>query len=352
MSSSTIVRIGPFSQQIHRRTVVVCALFFAGAVLLAGAGLALGDYTLSPGGVIAALRGEGSARDHLVVNVIRLPRIVLGVVVGVCLAVAGAVVQTTARNSLASPDLLGVSAGAGAGAVAAIVLGGTNAAGVAALDVIGTPIAALIGGTLAAALVGLLLGFTGTTGLSPLLAGVGVSALFGGLTSWMLTAASIDDAARANAWLAGSLGGRGWAEVAAVTVAAVAALVPLVVLSSRLPALELGSSLATSLGYRVPASVAMLLLLAVVLTSVPVAAAGPIGFIALVAPHLARLACRTPRPPLVASAVAGAALLLASDLVARLALAPLLLPTGAVTAVVGAPFLIWLLVRSRRDLTQ
>ena len=178
------------------------------------------------------------------------------------------------------------------------------------------------------------------------------SALFGGLTSWMLTAASIDDAARANAWLAGSLGGRGWSEVAAVSVAAFAALAPLVILSSRLPALELGSSISTSLGYRVPSSVAMLLLIAVVLTSVPVAAAGPIGFIALVAPHLARLACRTPRPPLVASGVAGAALLLASDLVARLALAPLLLPTGAVTAVIGAPFLIWLLVRSRKDSTQ
>lgn len=352
MSASTTLRVGMFSQQVRRRTVVVSALLLVATVLLAGAGLALGDYTLAPGDVVAALRGEGSARDHLVVNAIRLPRVALGIIVGVCLAVAGAIVQTTARNALASPDLLGVSAGAGAGAVAAIVLSGTNAAGAAALEVIGTPLAALLGGVVAAAIVVLLLRVTGTTGLSPLLAGVGVSALFGGLTSWMLTAASIDDAARANAWLAGSLGGRGWSEVAAVTVAAVTALAPLIVLSSRLPALELGPSIATSLGYRVPQSVGLLLLIAVVLTSVPVAAAGPIGFIALVAPHLARLACRSPRPPLVASGIAGAALLLASDLVARFALAPLLLPTGAVTAVIGAPFLIWLLVRSRKDPTQ
>ena len=104
MSASTAVRIGPFSQRIHQRTVVVSALFFAGAVVLAVAGLALGDYSLSPGGVIATLRGEGSARDHLVVTVIRLPRVVLGVVVGACLAVAGSIVQTPPRNALSRPD--------------------------------------------------------------------------------------------------------------------------------------------------------------------------------------------------------------------------------------------------------
>lgn len=352
MSAVVALRIGPLSQRIHRRTLVVSAILLLATLLLATAGLALGDYVLAPAGVIDALRSGGGPRDRLVVNVIRLPRIVLGILVGICLAVAGAIVQTTARNALASPDLLGVSAGAGAGAVAVIVLGGTNAAGAVVLHAVGAPTAALAGGLLAAAVVGVLLRFTGTAGLSPLLVGVGVSALFGGLTSWMLTAAGIDEAARANAWLAGSLGGRGWSEVAVVTVAAAVALVPLVVLATRLPALELGPAVATSLGHRVPRSVGVLLLLAVVLTAVPVSAAGPIGFVALVAPHFARLACGAARPPLVASALAGAALLLGSDLVARLALAPLLLPTGAVTAVVGAPFLIWLLVRSRKDLLR
>lgn len=350
--SAGVVRVGPVSVRIHRRSALVTAALLVAVVVLALAGLALGDYTLSPGGVVEVLRGGGDARDRLVVTVIRMPRVALGVVVGVALAVAGAIVQTTARNALASPDLLGVSAGAGTGAVAVIVLGGTNAAGAATLDLIGTPLAALVGGLLAAAVVGALLRVIGTAGLSPLLVGVGVSAFFGGLTSWLLTTAGIDDAERANAWLVGSLGGRGWAEVAIVAVFAAVVLLPLAPLAARMPALELGASLATSLGHRVTRSVALLLLAAVALTAVSVAAVGPIGFVALVAPHLARLATGAPRAPLVASGLAGAALLLASDLVARLALAPLLLPTGAVTAIVGAPFLIWLLVRSRKDLAR
>lgn len=351
MSAAT-VRIGALSLRLRPRSVIVSVALLVVVFGLSIAGLGLGDYALAPRGVLDALLGGGEARDRLVVTVIRLPRIVLGVLVGIALAVAGAIVQTTARNALASPDLLGVSAGAGTGAVAVIVLGGTNAAGVAALDVVGTPLAALLGGLLAATLVGALLRFVGTAGLSPLLVGVGVSAFFGGLTSWLLTSADIDDVERANAWLVGSLGGRGWAEAGIVAVAVLVAILPLAPLAARLPALELGTSVAASLGHRVPRSIALLLLVAVILTAVPVAAAGPIGFIALVAPHLARLACGAPRPPLIASALAGAALVLASDLLARLALAPFLLPTGAVTAIVGAPFLIWLLVRSRKDHLQ
>lgn len=193
---------------------------------------------------------------------------------------------------------------------------------------------------------------TGGTGLQVLLVGVGVSAFFGGLTSWLLLVASIDDLARANAWLTGSLNERGAAEARVLAVTLALTLLVLVPLAARLPALELGRDVASALGHRPGRSEAGLLLCAVALTSATVAMVDPIGFVALVAPHLARLASGAPRPPLLASGLMGAAVVTASDLVARVAFAPLLLPTGAVTAAVGAPFLIWLLVLARKALTS
>jgi iron complex transport system permease protein len=360
LSSRRVLRFGPFSARWTPRTALVLGISAAAVIAITVVSLGVGDFRVSPARVVEILLGGGDRRDQLVIWQIRLPRTLLAIVVGAALALSGAIVQTTARNGLASPDLLGVTAGASAGAVAVIVLGGTAAVsggtGSAAstlagiLGFVGVPLAALIGGFAAAAIVALILRITGATGLRPLLVGVGISAFFGGLTSWMLIIASIDTAARANVWLTGTLTGRSWFEVATVAAPVVLVALVLVPLATRLPTIELGSDMASSLGVRVTRSTAGLLSLAVVLAAVCASAAGPIGFIALVAPHLARLACNAPRPPLGATALIGAALLLASDLVARTVVAPILLPTGAVTALVGAPFLVWLLVRSRKDL--
>ena len=347
----TAIRLGPISIRWRGRIVLVSVIAAVLAIALAVIALGIGDFRATPARVIEVLLGGGERAERLVILNIRLPRIVIAIFVGACLAISGAIIQTTARNSLASPDLLGVTTGAGAGAVAVIVLGGGGEA-VGILRTLGVPAAALIGGFAAAALVAILLRISGASGLRPILVGIGVSAFFGGLTSWMLIAASIDDAERATAWLTGSLGGRSWPEVTTVGIALALSVIVLVPLAARLPTLELGSDVAGSLGVRVPATTIALLAAAVVLAAVPASAVGPIGFVALVAPHLARLACATPRPPLVASALIGALLLLASDLVARVAFAPILLPTGAVTALVGAPFLVWLLVRSRKDLLR
>jgi iron complex transport system permease protein len=329
-------------------------------MLLAIVSLGIGDFHVAPPRVVEILLGLGDRRETLVISGIRLPRILLAIIVGIALAISGAIVQTIARNGLASPDLLGVTSGAGAGAIAVIVLGGTIGSGTAVasgqaiglLRTLGVPGAALVGGFAAAALVLIVLRITGAHGLRPILVGIGVSAFFGGLTSWMLVVASIDDAARANAWLTGSVGGGSWPEVATVGLATVVVVLVLIPVSSRLPALELGSDAARSLGVRVRLSTGLLLAGAVVLAAVSASAVGPIGFVALVAPHLARLATAAPRAPLAASAIIGAFILLASDLVARTVVAPILLPTGALTALVGAPFLVWLLVRSRKDLVS
>ncbi|MEJ5912883.1 FecCD family ABC transporter permease [Pseudokineococcus sp. 1T1Z-3] len=345
------LRLGPLSARWHPRHVAVAGALVVLGVALVVAGVAAGDLRLPAGRVLAVLLGGGEAAERVVVLGLRLPRTLLAVLVGALLALSGALVQTTTRNGLASPDLLGVTGGAGAAATAVLVLGGGAARGLGGLDLLGglaVPVAALAGGLAAAVLVALVLRVTGAAGLQPLLVGVAVAALMGGLTSWMLVAADLEDAERASAWLAGSLGGRGWAEVltAGVTLALVAPWLPLV--ATRLLALELGAATASSLGQDVRRSAAGVVLAAVALASVAAAVAGPIAFVALVAPHLARMACRAPRPPLAVTALTGAVLLLLSDLAARTVAAPVLLPTGLVTALVGAPFLVWLLVRSRR----
>jgi iron complex transport system permease protein len=233
-----------------------------------------------------------------------------------------------------------------------ILLGGSSGTVSGFLDLIGIPAGALLGGLLAAAVVFLIVRRAGSSGLQPILVGIGVSSLLGGLVSWMMVEASITDAARANVWLTGSLNGRSWGELWALLAVIVVCLPLLVPLSSRLATIDLGPDIARGLGVNLVRTQGALLVLAVLLASVTTAAAGPVAFVALVSPHLARLFSAASRPPLVASGAIGALLVLASDLIARTALAPLQIPVGAVTALVGAPFLLWLLIRTRREVRR
>ncbi|MWV51148.1 iron chelate uptake ABC transporter family permease subunit [Rathayibacter sp. VKM Ac-2803] len=333
-----------------RRPRLVAATASILAVGIAVLSLGVGDVPLPADRVLEILLGGGSAQEELIVLQLRLPRAVLALLIGLALGVSGAIVQTTARNALASPDLLGVTAGASAGAVAVIVLGGSGGRVAGVLRSAGIPVAAVVGGLLAAALVAAVLRIVHSGGVQPLLVGVGVSAFFGGLVSWMLIAADIDDAARANVWLTGSLNNRGWPESLAVAVVVVLVMLALAPLAARIPALTLGLEVARTLGVRTTSTVVALLVLSVLLVSAATAAAGPIAFVALVAPHLSRMLARASRAPLPAAGAIGAVLVVASDLLARIALAPLILPVGAVTAAIGAPFLLWLLVRRRTAL--
>jgi iron complex transport system permease protein len=344
----TVLRLGPVSAIIRPRTAIVTVAAGVIALGLAIVSLGIGDFSLTPAQVLQVLLGAGTAREELIVTTLRLPRAALALVVGAALGVSGAIVQTTARNALASPDLLGITSGASAGAVAVIVLGGSGGQAAGLLRSVGVPVAAVLGGLGAAAVVALILRVVDANGVQPLLVGVGVSAFFGGLVSWMMIAASIDDAARANVWLTGSLNNRSWPELTAAGLVTLAGLIALVPLAPRLATLSLGPETARSLGLRPMPVVTALLVISVVMVSAATAVAGPVAFVALVAPHLARMASRSPTPPLLASATIGALVVVASDLVARTALSPIILPVGAVTAAVGAPFLLWLLVRGRK----
>ncbi len=341
------LRVGPFSG-VWRPWPAAVTLVGAGlVVLVAAANIGRGDFPLGPAEVLAALLGGGDAAERFVVLELRLPRTLTGILVGAALGLAGAITQTVAHNPLASPDILGVTAGASSAAVVVIVLGGGAGSVAGALAGVGLPVAALVGGVVTAALVYALAYRGGIEGYRLVLVGVGISAAATSLTSWLLVAAEITDAARAVVWLTGSLNARGWEHVVPVGIA-LAVLVPAaLLLAFALGVLQFGDGTAAGLGLRLHRTRSALILVAVALAAVATACAGPIGFVALVVPQICLRLARTARPPLLASAVVGALLTVAADLIARTALG-VEVPVGVVTAVLGAPYLIHLLVRRNR----
>lgn len=333
---------------VLRPRVLVTVTMVAG---LAAAGLiasvALGEFPIPIVDVLGALTGTGGADAMLIVRELRLPRALTALLVGAAFGLAGTLFQAVTRNPLASPDLIGVSAGASAGGVCAILLGGVTAAG--AGSYLAVPVGALIGALGAAAVIYAMAFRDGTiTGYRFVLVGLGVNGALAALTSWLLARADINQASRAMVWLTGSLNGRGfeharWAGLALAVAAPVA-----VALIRPFQLLQYGEESARSLGLSVGRARVVLLLAGVALAAVATAAAGPIAFVALAAPQIAQRITGTAGLPLLASGWVGAALLLGADLAARLLFAPVELPVGVVTGAVGAPYLMWLLLRANR----
>ncbi|MGV9806839.1 FecCD family ABC transporter permease [Micromonospora chersina] len=330
---------GGLSLRLRPRALAVglagALLALALAVLAVGAG----DYPIAPADVLRVLAGGGSPAERFIVTELRLPRLVTALAVGAALGLAGAVFQSLTRNPLGSPDVLGVTSGAATGALVVVVLGGGSAALAGA---------AASGGLATGLLLYALAGRHGVGGHRLVLVGIGVTAILTGVNGWLLTRAPLMDAARAALWLTGSLDGRGWANALPV-LGALAVLLPAVLLV-RAPALrllEMGDDSAAGLGVPVRRVRVAALGAAVLLVSVAAAAAGPVSFLALTAPHLARRLTRAPGPNLLPSAVVGAALLLAADQLAQHAVAGRQLPVGVVTGVLGGGYLAWLLAGER-----
>ncbi|MET9438914.1 iron ABC transporter permease [Streptomyces sp. NPDC006551] len=339
-------RVGPASGVWRPRTVLVplaAAVALFAAVVIS---TARGDFAIPLPDVVRVLFGGGDDADRLVVLDFRLPRAATGAFVGAALGLAGALVQGVARNPLASPDILGVTAGAGTGAVAVIVLGGEYGSVSGPLAEIGVPAASIGGGLLAAAIVYLLAVRRGLSGYRMLLVGVGVQAILSSVISWLLVKASIVDAGRAILWLTGSLNASTWDNARAVGWALAFLLPVALVLSFPFGALNFDEDTARGLGVRMNTSRAALLLIAVLLTATATAAAGPVAFVALACPQLAVRLVRTGTPPLLASTMLGAAVTVWADVLGRTAFGRIELPVGILTAALGAPYLLYLLVRS------
>ena len=314
-----------------------CALL---ALALGVIAVGSGDYPMSPVDVLRVLTGGGDPAEHFIVTELRLPRVVTALCVGAALALAGAVFQSLIRNPLGSPDVLGFTQGAATGALLVVVVGGSSLA-------LGA--AAVAGGLLTGVLVHALAWRRGVHGYRLILVGIGVSAILTGVNGYLLTRAPLMDAARAVLWLTGSLDGRGWVNALPLLVA-LAVLVPTVFLACG-PALrmtELGDDAAAALGVPVQRLRLLLLGAAVLLVSLAAAAAGPVSFVALTAPHLARRLTRAPGPNLLPAMAVGAVLLVAADQVAQRAVTGHQLPVGALTGVLGGGYLVWLLATERR----
>jgi len=328
-----------------------------GAVVVAGvAGLALGPVRLPPLGVAAEtlnqlpwveLDSGLSPRQAAIVSQIRLPRVVLGLLVGAVLALAGGVYQGAFRNPLAEPYLLGVAAGAGLGVTVTVALrGGT---GLADLPLT-VPLAAFTG-AIGAVVLTYLLGATGGRDRSPatlILAGVAVSAFLAALQTYLLQR-HIEVIRDVYSWLLGRLGGATWHDVRLLLPYAVVVTVVVLLLRRELDVLSVGDDEAASLGLHPQRSRFLLLAAASLGTAAAVSVSGLIGFVGIIVPHLIRLLVGTSyRAILPLAALFGGAFLAAADLAARTVDAPREVPIGVVTALLGAPFFVLVLRTSRR----
>jgi ABC-type enterobactin transport system permease subunit len=347
--TGTVVRVGPASGVVRWRQVAVPVAAFAVLVLLSAISMGRGDFPISVPDVLRTLAGLGTGAQPFIVLELRAPRVVVGLLVGLALGVAGALFQTFARNPLASPDTLGITTGASVGAVAAIVLTAGGAFG-GALTGLGIPLAALLGALLTGVVLFVLTWRAGIDGYRLVLIGIAVWSIGTALVDWLLTNAEIHDAASAYVWITGSLNARTWDHAIPLAVA-LAVLLPLGLAAGRvLGILQFGDDTARGLGVRLPAAQAVVVLIAVGCVAFAVSAAGPITFVSLVVPQIAVRLAGGSRPPLLASGLLGAVLVVGADLVTRTVL-PEALPVGILTAVLGAPYLLWLLVRGRRQFT-
>lgn len=331
---------GGLSLRVEPRALAVGLLLAAAALATAVVLTGTGDFEMAPWDVVRTLLGDGTPAHEFVVRELRLPRVLVGLLVGAALGMAGAVFQSVSRNPLGSPDLLGFGYGSAAGALTVIILFKGGATAVAA--------GALAGGLFAGTAVYLLSYRRGIHGYRLVLVGIGTSAMLVAAINYLLTKAQLVDATRAMVWLTGSLSGRDWAQVWPLLVTC-AVLFPLVLGQSRaLRMIGMGDDAAYALGVRVERTRMLLMLAGVLLTTAAAAAAGPISFVALAAPQLARRLTRSPGPNLLTGALMGALLLLVSDWASQRAFGSDQLPVGVVTGLVGGVYLLWLLVTERR----
>ena len=336
------------------RTVIVLLVAALGVTILFSLASGASDASAlaAVGGWIFGASGDAvlSARDTIIVQDIRMPRVALGCLIGAALAVSGAVMQGLFRNPLADPGLVGVSGGAALGAVSMIVLGTTAfAPATALLGIYALPCAAFLGGLAVTLLLYRVSTRRGQTSVATmLLAGIALAALAGALTGVLVFMADDRQLRDLTFWNLGSLAGATWVKVMAVGPVIAAALATAPFLARGLNALALGEATANHLGIPVQRFKHVAIVSVAAATGVSVAVSGGIGFVGIVVPHLLRLIIGPDnRYLLPASALLGGTLLILADSVSRTVVAPTELPIGIVTAVAGAPFFLWILLRKR-----
>lgn len=336
------VRLGGVGMEVRVRTLAVAAALLVPIVVCTALALCLGTISLSPGELWDVLTGQSSKAMEKVVFEWRMPRALVAIVLGGALGLSGAVFQSLTRNPLGSPDVVGFNNGAYTGVIVVTIIG--------AHGLLWTSVGAVLGGLATAGVVYLLAYRRGVQGFRFVIVGIAIAAMLASLNTWFSIATDLDVAMEVAVWGAGSLRGTTWTSLAIATIAVVVLTAALAAYGRRLSHLELGDDVAAVLGVPVERSKAVLIVLGVALTAVATAVAGPILFVALAAPSIARLLCRTGESvTLLGSAAVGAALVPAADLLAQHAFGDNDLPVGAVTICIGGLYLVWLLAREARN---
>ncbi|MFV0474006.1 MAG: FecCD family ABC transporter permease [Pikeienuella sp.] len=327
---------------MSRAVRALIGLALTGLALFAAA-LAFGDQPVPFGELIAALTGspEASPVSVLIVNGLRLPRAMLAYLVGAALGAAGLIAQTVMRNPLAEPGLLGINAGAAAAALILLVRTGGASAHL-------VPWFAFAGALGMAAAIYALSWRGGASSIRIILIGIGLNALAAALAAFITAFGEVTAVQQAQVWLAGSVFDARWEKVSALALWLAPALVLAMLAARELDMLAFGENIARGLGQRAQLVSGLSIGLCALLAAAAVAAAGPVAFVGLIAPHAARrLVGRAHVRLLPVAAMTGGAIVLAADLFGRLAIAPAQLPVGLTTTAIGAPFFGWLLWRRR-----
>ncbi|MEJ9079887.1 MULTISPECIES: FecCD family ABC transporter permease [Gordonia] len=344
MRDGTVITLGArgrLSMLIARRTLVVLGLMGVASAVLAVVALGIGDYEIAPHDVIGVMTGQNVSFDRVVVLEWRMPRIVTALLLGAGLGMSGAIFQALTGNALGSPDIVGFSFGAYTGALVVIgVIGGGY------YMVAG---GAFVGGLAVAAVVYLLSRKDGAvSGFRMIVVGIAVSAVMASFNQWIIMRIDLHRAMAAAVWAQGTLNGIDWTVAVPVLVCTSVLALLLATLGRSLAMLQLGDDLAMSLGVQVERTRGAYFVLGVAMVALAAAAAGPISFVALAAPQIARRLTGGAGVGLVSSAVTGAFVLLVSDVIAIAAFSPDEIPVGAVTVCIGGAYLVYLLVSQAR----
>ncbi|MGJ3249469.1 MAG: FecCD family ABC transporter permease [Elainellaceae cyanobacterium] len=333
----------PLSFRVDRRVPGLLLILLSLTFIALIVNVSYGEYPVPPWEVVRAVIGlETSNADYaFIVNILRLPRALVAVMVGVGLAIAGTITQGILRNPLAAPDIIGINAGAALAAVTLIIA-------LPNIPVAMLPIAAFIGGFTVFVLIYLLAWQEGSYPIRLVLVGIGFSLMAGAITNILVTFGNINDVSQALVWLAGSVYGRSWDEVRAMMPWLVVFVPIAIVMARDLNALNLGDDVARGVGSPLEWRRGLLLVTSVALAGAAVATAGTVGFVGFIAPHIARrLVGPSHEGLLLTAALTGGLLVVVADLLGRSLFAPIELPCGLITSVIGAPYFLYLLIQRR-----
>ncbi len=339
-----VIRSQAISFRIDRRVPVMLLCLAVIIVVAIVMNVGRGEYPILPLDIVKTVVGLDTGNpDHaFVINTLRLPRTLVAFMVGVAFAISGTIFQGLTRNPLADPGIIGINAGASLAAVTVIVL-------FPSAPIYALPLSAFTGALLMAGLIYSLAWNQGSSPILLILMGVGLSAIASAITSLLITFGEIYDVSNALVWLAGSVYGRTWEQVFSLLPWLIVFVPMALTLARHLNALNLGDDVAKGLGSRVEWQRGLLVLVGVALAGAGVATAGMIGFVGLIAPHLGRQLVGTNHEGLIpVSALLGGMIVVMADFLGRTLFAPIELPCGVVTAAIGAPYFLYLLIRNRK----